>query len=135
MKTLGLTVFAAGMWMTQAVAQTADSMIRDVISGQLDAFQADDFDRAFSYASPMIEQMFGSAERFGQMVQNGYPMVWRPADIHFGGLTDRDGRMLQSVLLTDQAGVVHVLEYEMIETGEGWEINGVRFQRPGKLGA
>ena len=54
-----------------------------MISKQIEAFKADDFDTAFSFASPMIQRMFGSASTFGEMVQNGYPMVWRPAEVRF----------------------------------------------------
>jgi len=120
---------------TAVSAQAPDTLIRYVIRQQFEAFKADDVETAFTFASPMIEQMFGTPERFGQMVQNGFPMVWRPADVTFGGLTQRDGRTVQNVVIKDQAGTIHVLEYEMIETSAGWEINGVRFLRPGELGA
>ena len=46
------------------------------INGQIEAFQRDDFNAAFSYASPGIQGIFGTAERCGQMVRNGYPTVW-----------------------------------------------------------
>jgi len=117
------------------LAQTADGAIRNVIEDQIEAFRADDFDTAFTFASPAIQGMFGSADRFGQMVRQGYPMVWRPEDVRFGGLSERSGAMFQTVLITDPAGKVHLLEYEMISTADGWEINGVRLLRPGALGA
>ena len=120
---------------TQTLAQTAGELIEDVIQSQIKAFQADDFATAFTFASPMIQGMFGSPERFGQMVKQGYPMVWRPAEVAYTGLTERAGRLYQNVLITDQTGAVHLLEYEMIETADGWEINGVQFKRPGALGA
>ena len=116
-------------------AQGVDTQIRDVIGGQIEALRADDFAKAFTFASPQIQGLFGTAERFGDMVRQGYPMVWRPSDIRFGGLTERGGASYQSVLITDQAGEVHLLEYEMVMTSDGWEINGVRFLRPGALGA
>jgi len=116
-------------------AQTVDGAIRGVIQAQIDAFLADDFETAFGYASPMIQGMFGTSERFGDMVRSGYPMVWRPGSVEFAGLQERDGRMFQTVLVSDRSGVLHLLEYEMIETPDGWEINGVRMKRPGALGA
>lgn len=119
----------------QAMAQSAEDSIRAVISNQFAAFQQDDFETAFTFASPMIQGMFGSPEKFGTMVRNGYPMVWRPADVDFAALDRRGGRMYQNVLITDQAGVLHLLEYEMVQTPDGWEINGVYFKRPGGAGA
>jgi hypothetical protein len=116
-------------------AQDAPAAIRAVISGQIAAFRADDFAAAFGFASPAIREMFGSPERFGQMVREGYPMVLRPSDVRFAALDDRDGRKVQSVLLTDQAGALHVLEYEMVPFEGGWRINGVRLRKAGDSGA
>lgn len=119
-----------------AKAQEADAEIRAVISEQIEAFRADDFETAFGFASPAIKQMFGTASRFGEMVQNGYPMVWRPSDVRFTGLETRDGRTLQSVLVTDGEGVLYVLDYEMIPGDDGdWQIDGVTVRRGGDAGA
>ena len=41
----------------------------------------------------------------------------------------------QRVLLVDQAGVAYVAEYEMIQTAEGWQINGVSIERSPEVGA
>ena len=114
-------VLSAGAW-----AQDAGSAaIRSVISRQIEAFKADDFVTAFEFASPAIRQMFGSPDRFGAMVREGYPMVWRPEDLRFSELREEDGRMVQSVLVTDQAGALYVLEYDMVPGSDGWQINGV----------
>ena len=113
-------------------AQDAD--IRSVITEQLMAFQADDFARAFTYASPMIKGIFQSPERFGEMVRNGYPMVWRPADVKFGTIKDQSGRLVQIVYLTDEFGRLFEAQYEMIQNDGTWEINGVRIV-PADVGA
>lgn len=105
----------------------AETAIEGVIRDQLNALQADDFETAFTFASPAIRQLFGSPENFGAMVRNGYPMVHRPADVRFFDLTE-DGTVLrQKVFIRDRAGQAHLLEYEMIATEAGWRINGVRF--------
>ncbi|GHF44382.1 DUF4864 domain-containing protein [Seohaeicola zhoushanensis] len=109
-----------------------DAGIEDTISRQIEAFKADDLARAFSFASPMIRGLFGNPENFGSMVRNGYPMVWRPADLRFLDLHDEGGRLYQKVQITDAQGRVHLLDYEMIETESGWKINGVRIlEAPG----
>ncbi len=99
--------------------------IEEVISSQIEAFRADDFDAAFDYASPTIRGMFGSPERFGRMVREGYPMVHRPETLRFGDLREARGRLWQRVIVSDAAGRVHLLDYQMIETDGGWRINGV----------
>ena len=106
-----------------------------VIRSQIDAFLADDFARAFTYASPMIQNMFRTPDNFGMMVRQGYPMVWRPAELRFGAREERGGRVYQEVMITDQGGRLHVPQYEMLPGGESWEINGVRFLEAPQVGA
>jgi hypothetical protein len=123
-------ILALGM----ALPAKADA-VQDVISSQLDAFKADDFETAFTYASPTIKGIFGSVQRFGQMVRQGYPMVHRPADVQFIGQDQRGDLVYQQVLIQDQQGAFHALEYEMIPTENGWKINGVRFIAPPEVAA
>ncbi len=103
--------------------------IRAVIEAQIEAFEADDFDTAFTYASPTIKGMFGNAENFGAMVKGGYPMVWRPDNLRFLALETRGGRLYQDVLVRDLDGALHILEYQMQEGDDGWKINGVNIRR------
>lgn len=109
--------------------------IESVISRQIDAFLRDDFNAAFNFASPMIRGIFQTPERFGRMVVDGYPMVWRPSDVQFLELRSENGRLLQKVMLRDLAGRIHYLDYEMIEGGDGWQINSVQLLRAPTLGA
>ena len=118
-----------------AAAQDSAAAIRGVISDQIAAFRADDVATAFTFASPDIRGLFGTPDRFGAMVREGYPMVWRPGDVRFAELRERDGRALQRVLVTDGAGALHLLEYEMIPLDGGWRIDGVRLLDAGSTGA
>lgn len=122
-------VLASVLWFSAAHAEDAlppEAGIEATIAAQIDAFQKDDFAEAFTYASPNIQGMFGTSERFGQMVRNGYPMVWRPGDVQYLELRDISGALWQKVLIRDQQGGTHVLDYQMIETSDGWKINGVQ---------
>jgi hypothetical protein len=103
----------------------ASSGVELTITRQIEAFQADDLATAFSIASPGIQQMFGSPQKFGIMVQRGFPMVWRPSDYQFLALTQEAGQSVQRVLVTDTVGVKHVLEYRLSQTDGGWQINSV----------
>lgn len=107
-------------------AKADDAAIRSVITAQIEAFQADDFTAAFDFASPTIQQIFETPENFGTMVRQGYPMVWRPAQVDFLTVDTVDGLLWQNVMIRDQAGAVHILEYQMIEQENGWKINAVR---------
>ncbi len=107
-----------------AFAQNAE--IEANISAQIQAFKADDFATAFTFASPSIQRLFQNPDNFGAMVRNGYPMVWRPADIRFLELREIAGALWQKVMITDANGRVHILDYQMIPLEGGWKINGVQ---------
>jgi hypothetical protein len=109
--------------------------IRSVISEQIEAMRADDFATAFTYASPGIQRMFVTPERFGRMVQEGYPMVWHPRDLRFLEAVPGPGRTVQGVLVTDETGVPHILDYDMVPLDDGWRIDGVRLRRAEDTGA
>lgn len=126
MKQLIFAVAFAGLVAGASHAQmTENPEITGTIQGQLDAFQADDFATAFTFASPTIKGVFGSSERFGMMVRNGFPMVWRPARVDYLELREIDGRLWQKVSVMDQGGTRHILDYQMIEAENGWQINAV----------
>jgi len=112
-----------------------ETSIQTVIQSQITAFQQDDFATAFTYASPTIRQLFGTPERFGMMVRQGYPMIWRPGRVDFLPLKSEENRSVQDVMITDQAGMVHVLRYTMIEGDPGWQINAVQVLRTPQVGA
>ncbi|MDF0603501.1 DUF4864 domain-containing protein [Psychromarinibacter sp. C21-152] len=104
-------------------AQEGD--IQAVIDSQLEAFLAGDVAAAWSHASPAIKEIFRTPENFGRMVREGYPMVWRPAEVRYLDLESRAGQMVQRVLIADQSGALFTLEYFMVETENGWQINAV----------
>ena len=109
---------------TALTAQEAD--IQATIDSQLQAFQVDDFGAAFEFASPNLQRLFQTPENFQRMVTQGYPMVWRPGDVRYLELREQGSTYWQRVMITDQNGRVHILDYRMLETGEGWRINGVQ---------
>ena len=109
--------------------------IETTIQSQIDAFLVDDFAKAFTFASPNIKSIFGSADRFGQMVRQGYPMVWRPGEVRYLELREISGALWQKVMIRDQAGGIHLLDYQMINTGDGWQVNGVQILRAPDVGA
>ena len=126
---LGLSLALA----TGAVAQ--DAPIQDTIRKQLDAFAADDFAAAWTYASPTIHGIFGTVPNFEAMMKQGYPMVWQPGAVRMLGQQDQPGMVLQRVLVTDLQGRGFLLDYMMVETPNGWQINAVQLLPAQGLGA
>lgn len=105
-----------------------EASVQAVISAQIAAFRAGDVTRAYAYASPFIQQKFGTPEIFGAMVREGYPMVWHPSEVTFLEARVIGGKLWQDVLLRDASGAAYIAEYEMIEGEAGWRINGVRLR-------
>jgi hypothetical protein len=104
--------------------------VRQVIEAQLDAFAADDAERAFSYASPSIRAQFGDANTFMAMVRAGYPMLVRPAAVSFLQAQADDGAepanvaVRQSVRLRDRDRRLWIATYVLERQGAAWRING-----------
>ena len=130
-------VFAAilGLWLAATAAFAQDAAIEDVIGRQLEAFNARDIDGAWQFASPNIKRLFQNPGNFGMMVQQGYPMVWDNADVRFLELREIGGFLWQKVMLQDANGGLHILDYQMIETSQGWQINGVQLLPAPEVGA
>ncbi len=134
MKQIILVLAMLVVWAFPMEADDASGEVRGVISDQFAAFLADDVDTAFSYASPGIRQVFVTPEGFGQMVQTGYPMVWRPAETRFLELRLIDGAPWQKVLVRDGAGSWHVLDYKMLRVDGAWRIDAVQYLRHADTG-
>lgn len=101
-----------------------------VIQSQLSALQADQAVKAFSYASPGIQSMFGTPDRFMQMVRSGYPAVYRPREVRFLDLVIEQGRLAQRVLFVGPDGVPVLAYYYMERQPDGsWRISGVTLRQ------
>lgn len=123
----GLTfsaVMAGALWAQEILPP--EPGIETTIQKQMDAFLTDDFETAFTFAGPGIRNMFRTPENFGRMVQQGYPMVWRPEDVTFGDLRSIAGGLYQTVIVRDAAGNLHYLDYRMEKIDGEWRIAGVQ---------
>jgi hypothetical protein len=134
--TMRTVISAALVWLMLGIgAQAQETEIRDTISAQFDAFRADDFARAFEFASPQLQLMFRTPENFRTMVTRGYPMVWHPSRVQFLELREEGGDRWQRVMVTDAGGTAHLLDYRMIETADGWRISAVQILDSTGIGA
>ncbi|WP_035250616.1 DUF4864 domain-containing protein [Actibacterium atlanticum] len=118
------------------VAQEADlSAPQQIITDQIAAFASQDAEAAFVFASPMIQGLFGNPTNFGEMVRNGYPMVWFAQDLQFLEVTPIPGGLRQRVMITDPQGRLHLLAYDLVRLPQGWRINGVQLLTDTERGA
>jgi hypothetical protein len=128
-------LLSLALMLAAGAAPAQQDQITATIDGQLDAFTHRDAVKAFSFASPMIQGMFGSPDNFAAMVQQGYPMVWTPKASEMLELRSVAGSLWQRVHITDDAGKGWFLDYQMVETPEGWRINAVQVLPGTDLGA
>lgn len=99
--------------------------IRTIIEGQIDAFQRDDGDKAYSFASPTIQGLFPSVDQFMAMVRGGYQPVYRPQAVVFGEVLDTPRGPIQRVFLTGPTGKNWVAIYSLQQQPDGsWRISG-----------
>jgi len=95
-----------------------------VIDAQLDAFARDDEQGAFAFASPGIQERFGTAATFAQMVREQYAVVYRPASRAFLQPVVEEGTVIFPVQLSDREGRVWVALYTMQRVAGVWRIAG-----------
>ena len=82
-----------------AITASDEEEIISVVSAQLQAFQDDDFEKAYSYASPTIKTIFSDYKKFRDMVVGQYQAVYRPKSINFGNVTTQGGTTFLEVYL------------------------------------
>src|SRR4051812_28061134 len=88
-----------------AASDADQSAIRGIIQDQIEAFKRDDAVRAFSHATPALQNMFGSQERFMDMVKDGYRPVYRPRSYAMGEFKDTPDGTSLNVRIQDLDGV------------------------------
>ena len=117
--------FAKGAPADELLTDGDRDSIRSVIESQLDAFQRDDADGAFSFAAPTIREKFGDAVTFIEMVRSGYRPVYRPSEVVFRDIDATGTLPIQEVLVVDRQGRSFIARYPMQRQPDGdWLIAG-----------
>lgn len=129
------------LWSAPARAEslTAEdkAAFQSIITGQIEAFRAENGAKAYSYAAPMIRQIFPTPEQFMNMVRQGYQPVYRPQSFEFGEAGfSASGRPIQRVKVVGPDGITYEAVYTMQRQPDGtWQINGCAIVRAPELGA
>jgi len=108
----------------QGLGRDEVGAMQRVIDAQLDAFARDDEQGAFAFASPGIQERFGTAATFAQMVREQYAVVYRPASRAFLRPVVEEGTVIFPVQLSDRDGRVWVALYTMQRVAGAWKIAG-----------
>ncbi len=105
--------------------------VQALISGQIEAFRADDAESAYGFASPMAQARFASPQSFFDMVVKRYRPVYRPRSVRFGTLQALGANDLaQEVILVDDEGVSWAAIYTIEKQPDGTlKISGCSLMR------
>jgi Domain of unknown function (DUF4864) len=120
---IGIALPAPGL--AQATVSAGDARaVQAVVRAQLDAFAADDAKAAFSFAAPNVREMFGTPERFMEMVRSGYGVVYRPASVAFMPPESSSEGVVQRVQMTDSRGASWLATYLLQrQKDKSWRIS------------
>jgi len=102
-------------------ASAADEVAaaQGVIRSQEQAFSRDDAAAAYSYAAPVIRQIFPEADIFMSMVQRAYTPVYRHKSFEFGEARAADGQIAQRVHIIDANGEAWEALYTLEQQPDG----------------
>lgn len=114
----------------QEAPDSADAAaVQQVITSQLDAFNRDDGNAAWSYAAPNIQARFQTVETFMAMVRGAYAAVYRSSSAAFGPLTGGGDHLVQEVVVTGQDGLSVLARYRLARQDDGsWKIEGITLE-------
>ena len=127
------SILAVVLWVFISAASFAESInaadraeFQRIITAQINAFQADDGPKAYSFAAPVVRNIFPTPEIFMSMVKRGYSPVYRPQSFNFTeALIDPMGRPAQKMLVVGPDGKTNEALYSMEKQPDGaWRISG-----------
>ncbi len=117
------------------VSASDQAAIQSVITNQITAFQHDDAARAFGYAAPSTQGIFGTPDNFMAMVRRGYPPVYRPHSVEFSTLGQTENGIVQNVELIGPDGLPYTARYTMEREADGsWRIIACELLQSRRLG-
>jgi hypothetical protein len=121
-----LLAFMSVAAFAQSVSETEKTEFQRIIAAQISAFRADDGPTAYSFAAPVVRNIFPTPEIFMSMVKRGYPQVYRPQSFNFTeALIDPMGRPAQKMLVVGPDGKTYEALYSMEKQPDGtWRISG-----------
>lgn len=121
-----LLAFISVVAFAQSISETEKTEFQRIIAAQIGAFRADDGPTAYSFAAPVVRNIFPTPEIFMSMVKRGYSPVYRPQSFNFTeALIDPMGRPTQKMLVVGPDGKTYEALYSMEKQPDGtWRISG-----------
>lgn len=117
--------------LSSALAAPPPVAVRKMIDDQLQAFEQARPQAAWKHVAPGLQQQFGTAERFWQMVQQGYRPVIAPLRVEYGEFSTFDGQPAQWLELKARDGKRYRALYLLEQQADGtWRTAGCLLFEP-----
>lgn len=99
--------------------------IRSVAEQQLHAFQTNDITTAFSLSCPELQQHFGSAQGFVEMIKINYQPIYNPRAVVFEDILQTHHQPTLRMMLMTQGGNLMRAVYTMQQQADlSWRMAG-----------
>jgi hypothetical protein len=96
-----------------------------IVSRQLTALRADDFESAYRQAASGVQQKF-SPEQFGEMIRRDFHFMTEAQAIEFGNVEVSGGSALVQVYLESPDGLTRCYVFSFTAEDGAWKIDGVQ---------
>jgi hypothetical protein len=120
-----------------AAQESAPPEWQATVTGQIEAFRADDAEAALGFAATAFHENFPTGEAFMQAVRNwGYEPIIESRSHSFGPFQEvSETVVVQQVRLTGPDSVLYEALYQLIKEPAGWRIAGVQMVKTAGMSA
>lgn len=126
----GVLTAALSTSLAKASEDAEQQASRAVIEAQIEAFKKGDGPKAFSYATPNIQSIFGDADTFMNMVRNGYDVVYNPTSVRFVKFETQGANALHAVQMIDRQKTLWNVYYVLQKHTDGsWKISSCETEK------
>ncbi|TPE49940.1 DUF4864 domain-containing protein [Amaricoccus solimangrovi] len=102
--------------------------IRAVISDLVRAVRAGDARGADRLVSRQARRESGGPRTFARATLDAHPELRSDSAVQFAGIAESGRQRLQSALITDGAGALHFVDWQMVRDGDRWVVNAIQFR-------
>jgi hypothetical protein len=119
----------ATYWNRERTPPPAPRELYSIVSRQLSAFRAADFDGAYRQAAAGVQQKF-SRSQFELMIRRDFSPMTEAEHVEFGTVSVAGGSALVQVFLRAPNGAVRAFLYSFTAEADGWKIDGAQALEP-----
>lgn len=105
-------------------AEAVKKELTGIVEAQLAAFRANQYPKAFAFASTDLQSIF-SPDEFEQMVKKTYPVIAHSASAEYGSVFDTGTEAVVNVRVQDADKKSVQYQYLFKKEDGGWKIGGV----------